>query len=342
MEKILIVKGGKGGDGCVAFRREKFRPRGGPDGGNGGRGGCVIFEADENLSSLEHINFSQIQAQNGENGKSGGCHGANGKDLVIKLPLGVIIRDVEKNVLIKDLQKHRESVVVAIGGKGGRGNRSFATPTNQAPTYAEKGQDGQIRKLRLELKIIADIGIIGLPNSGKSTLLSKISKARPKIGAYLFTTLHPNLGVIEDEKYRTLTLADLPGIIEDATKGRGLGTKFLKHIERTRFLLHLVDVSSSAIMPPDKAYRVVRNEIKQYSKALYNKPELVVANKSDLPGFKKGIALLKKAVKKRVTCISALTGRGIPNLKKTLFKIALKHLVSRLSSNSQENRNPGS
>lgn len=320
---IIKIRAGKGGDGCVSFRREKFVPKGGPDGGDGGRGGSVIIEADPAVESLEKLpSLPELCAEDGENGKSKGCKGKDGKDLIIKVPPWTLVYDYEKKILLKDLNRPGMQITIARGGRGGKGNKALATSRNRTPAYAQKGEEGEKRIIALELKCLADVGIIGLPNSGKSTLLSKLSKARPKIGDYLFTTLIPNLGVIEDEKSRTLTIADLPGIIEGAHKGKGLGSYFLRHVERTRVLLHLIDVSANAIKPPHEAYKIIRSEIASYSSVLSDKPEIVVANKIDLPGWKRGVKLLKETTGKEVISISALKGTGLQKLKKAIWATA--------------------
>jgi len=303
----IKVSGGKGGNGCCSFRREKFIPKGGPDGGTGGKGGDVIISAEENFNTLHHLShIPKFVAGNGSPGSSKNCSGKNGRNLIIKVPPGTIIKDVEKNCVLKDIKKG-ESIVIAKGGKGGRGNRSFATPTNQAPHIYEKGEEGEKRTLKLELKLIADVGIIGLPNAGKSTLLSKLSAAHPKIANYPFTTLSPCLGIVAVNKDKTFLMADLPGLIEGAHKGIGLGSKFLKHIERTKILCHIVDVSAYSAKPPSEAYKIVRKELGLYSDALSQKPEIVAANKIDMDTGK-GYKELSKIVP-NVFKISALTGK---------------------------------
>ncbi len=318
-EIVLKMKGGNGGRGCVSFRREKFVPKGGPDGGDGGRGGDIVLKADENYNTLYHlIHRPQYAAQDGEDGRGRKCSGRNGCSLDVPVPVGTMVRDVDRNVLLKDLRRHGEEVVVCRGGKGGWGNQHFATPTRQAPRKAEPGVPGEARRVRLELRMIADVGLVGLPNAGKSTLLARLSAARPKIAEYPFTTLTPSLGILKGDDFRTLVLADLPGIIEGAHEGRGLGDAFLRHIERTRLILHLVDVSPPAMKPPLEAYRIIRKELEGYSAPLAAKPELVVATKTDVTGAGKGAAALRRKVE--ALEISAATGKGLPGLARALFR----------------------
>lgn len=319
-ELKVQIKAGDGGNGCVSFWREKFVAKGGPDGGDGGKGGDVIFEADENYNTLAHLAKSPIyRAESGKPGSGQKCSGKAGRDLLIKLPPGTIIRDAASGAILKDLNKPGDRIVICKGGRGGKGNQHFATPTNQAPRKAIPGGKGEERKLRLELKMIADVGIIGLPNAGKSTLLSILSHARPKIAGYPFTTIVPSLGILQQSPMETLVIADLPGIIEGAHQGKGLGDQFLRHIERTRVLLHLVDVSPEALQPAAKAYRTVRKELESYSETLAGRPELVVANKVDVPGSKKIVKALEKECGAEVLEISAATGKGLPPLVGRLF-----------------------
>jgi GTP-binding protein len=291
----------------------------GPDGGDGGRGGDVVLVADENYNTLYHlIHRPQYSAQSGEPGGRKNCSGKNGRELVVRVPVGTFVRDADRNLLLKDLGKIGERLIVCKGGKGGRGNQHFATPTNQTPRNAEPGRPGEERRVRLELKMIADVGLVGLPNAGKSTLLSRLSAARPKIASYPFTTLVPSLGILKASEWETLVLADLPGIIEGAHEGKGLGDRFLKHIERTRLILHLVDVSPEALQPPVEAYRVIRKELEAYSPTLASKPEVVVATKADVTGSKEGAAALRKKLK-GVLEVSAATGEGLKKLAQELF-----------------------
>ena len=320
-EIVLLMKAGDGGPGCLSFLREKYRPKMGPDGGDGGKGGDVILEADGNYNTLYHlIHRPRYTAENGRPGAGRKCHGRNGRDLLIKVPVGTLVRDLDRKVLLKDLGRPGERVVVCRGGRGGRGNARFATPTCQTPRRAEPGQPGEERRILLELKMIADVGLVGLPNAGKSTLLARISAARPKIGCYPFTTLVPNLGVVQGEEYRTLVAADLPGLIEGAHEGRGLGDTFLRHAERTRVLLLLVDVSPGAFRPPGEAYRVLRRELERYSPSLAAKPRVVAATQIDLPGTRAGLRVLRRQAGP-VHPVSAVTGEGVEDLVRELFRV---------------------
>ena len=320
-EVVLKMKAGAGGNGCVSFRREKFVPKGGPDGGDGGKGGDVVVEADENYNTLYHlIHRPQYRARPGGNGSGQKCAGRNGHDLVVPVPVGTILRDLDRKAVLKDLRAHGERVVVCRGGKGGRGNQRFATATTQTPRRAEPGRPGQERRVRFDLKMIADVGLVGLPNAGKSTLLARVSAARPKVAGYPFTTLVPSLGIVKAGDYRTFVAADLPGIIEGAHEGKGLGARFLRHIERTRVILHLVDVSREAVTPPVEAYRTIRRELENYSPVLAGKPEVVVATKIDLTGARKNAAALRKAVKTLLE-VSSPTGKGLAELVRELFRV---------------------
>jgi GTP-binding protein len=316
----ILIKGGDGGNGCVSFRREKFIPKGGPDGGDGGKGGNVILVADGSLATLyDFKGKARFEAGRGRHGRGKNQTGKDGEDVTIRLPVGTIVRDGERHHLLKDLQQEGERLVVAKGGKGGRGNKHFASPTNQAPRYATPGEEGRERVLELELELIADVGIVGLPNAGKSTLLSRLSNAHPKIASYPFTTLAPMLGIMECPDGERLVLADIPGLIEGAHEGRGLGDAFLRHIERTRLLLHVVDCSG--VPPFDNAVQAcetVRKELALYSKRLAALPSIVVANKMDVPAASKHRTLLEKHLKKKLPAVSGVTGKG---LKKLAFEI---------------------
>lgn len=278
----IYVKAGDGGNGCIAFRREKFVPKGGPAGGDGGKGGDVIIEADENLDTLLDFHYKRhYYAERGEHGKGKNQKGKDGEDLIIKVPVGTLIIDVETGELLADLVFHGQRVVVAKGGKGGRGNASFATSTRQTPYFAEKGEKGEERWLYLELKLLADVGLVGLPNAGKSTLLSKITNATPEIAPYPFTTKTPNLGVVEREDF-AFTVADIPGLIEGAHENKGMGDEFLRHIERTLVLVFVLDGSDWEIAP-ERAYEILQKELYLYSPKLLEKPRIIVVNKIDLP-----------------------------------------------------------
>ncbi len=282
-EAEIHVKAGDGGNGCVSFRREKYIPKGGPDGGDGGNGGSVVFEADSSKDTL--LDFSgkhHWKAERGEAGMGKKMYGYTGEDLVIKVPVGTLIYDTDQNTLLADLDKAGRKIVIARGGKGGRGNWHFKGPTNQAPRYAEPGTEGQERNLKLELKLIADVGLVGLPNAGKSTLLSVISAARPKIAAYPFTTMTPQLGIAELGPDRRIVVADIPGLIEGAQHGAGLGHAFLKHIERTKIIVHLIDLFPPDQSDPAENYRKIRKELEAFSEVLATKHEVIAANKLDL------------------------------------------------------------
>lgn len=321
-EATIHVIGGNGGDGCLSFRREKFVPRGGPDGGDGGNGGDVIMEADPNLSTLmELVSRETYRAGNGAHGTSKNRHGASGVDVVILVPVGTIVKDVETDLVLKDLGEPGQRIVVARGGKGGRGNACFATAVNQAPRHYEEGEESEQRRLALELKLVADVGLIGEPNAGKSTLLSRISAAHPKIAPYPFTTLQPELGIVDVDGYRTITVADLPGLIKDAHCGKGLGDEFLRHIERTRILVHVLDAASTDGADPVATYREIRRELTLYSESLGAKPEIVAANKMDLPDAEEGLGRLQEALDVEVMPISAVTGQGVRDLVAQMLRL---------------------
>ncbi len=268
-EVRIYVKGGDGGDGCVSFRRERFIPRGGPNGGDGGKGGDVIIRASKEIDTLLDVTSKvKFIAEDGGKGQNRNKNGKNGKDLIINVPKGTLIKDLKSGRIIKDLKENDESITIARGGRRGRGNAYFKSPTNQTPRFAEEGRNGKERWLKLELKLIADVGIIGLPNAGKSTFLSRISSARPKIADYPFTTLQPQLGIVELEDYKRLVFADIPGLIEGAHSGTGLGNTFLRHIERTRVVVHLIDISATDLL---ETYNLVRNELALFSSRLSEK-----------------------------------------------------------------------
>jgi len=308
----INVKGGKGGQGCLSFRREKYVPRGGPDGGDGGKGGDVIICAKESLTSLSHlIGRKSFNAGNGRPGEGKKKTGRSGEDVVVEVPPGTLVKNRDFGNVLKDLKSPEDSVRVAKGGRGGRGNAVFATSENQAPRYTEEGKEGEERYLLLELKLMVDVGIIGLPNAGKSTLLSRVSRATPKIADYPFTTLEPNLGMVEIAPFQEIVMADIPGIIEGAHEGHGLGDKFLRHVERSRFLLHLIDLSPFSDLSLVEAYQTIRNELEEYSPELSGKPELVVGNKIDIPGYEENLEAFEKFFKKKICVISAVTGENL-------------------------------
>ncbi|NLC57632.1 MAG: GTPase ObgE [Armatimonadetes bacterium] len=319
-EALLHVKAGKGGNGIVAFRREKFVPQGGPAGGNGGRGGDVILEVDTNKNTLLDFQHRQLhQAGNGKNGGSSNKQGADGASLTLKVPPGTLVYDAESGDLLADLtgQPEHERCVVARGGRGGRGNAAFATARNQAPRFAENGEPGEERRLRLQLKLLADVGLVGFPNVGKSTLISRVSAARPKIADYPFTTLVPNLGVVRLDSWQSFVMADIPGLVEGAHEGAGLGHQFLRHVERTRVLIHLLDVSGMTGRDPVADYHTINRELAAYSPRLASLPQLVALNKVDLPGATEVAAAAREALAaegRPVFAISAVTGEGVPAL----------------------------
>lgn len=291
----ISVKAGKGGDGMVAFRREKYVPDGGPWGGDGGKGGSVIFQVDEGLRTLMDFRYNRkFKAQAGEKGMTKGMHGRGAQDLVIRVPQGTTVRDAETGKVLTDLVENGQEFVVAKGGRGGRGNIRFATPKNPAPEIAENGEPGEERDLQLELKILADVGLVGFPSVGKSTLLSVVTAAKPKIGAYHFTTIVPNLGMVRTKSGDSFAMADLPGLIEGASQGVGLGTQFLRHIERTRVILHVIDMSASEGRDPYEDYLAINHELETYNLRLMERPQLIVANKMDMPEAEENLKVFRE------------------------------------------------
>jgi GTP-binding protein len=318
-EARIAVEAGRGGDGCVAFRREKYVPFGGPAGGDGGDGGSVYCQVDPQLNTLlDFTGKHHWKAENGRPGSGNNRHGRNGRDLIIRVPPGTIIYDDDRGVILKDLVSDSEQVRVARGGRGGRGNSYFKSSTNQAPRQFETGGEPQMRNLRLELKLIADAGLVGKPNAGKSTLLSRLSAARPKIAAYPFTTLEPQLGIVELSRYRRFVLADIPGLIEGAHLGAGLGDAFLRHIERTRVVVHVVDIAPLAGDPVED-YHAIRNELAQYSPKLAAKPELIGANKMDLTDAEDRLARFREKVEGEVLAVSGVAGQGLERFTERLW-----------------------
>jgi GTP-binding protein len=314
-EVEVRFEAGKGGDGCMSFRREKYVPLGGPDGGDGGDGGSVILVAREGVDSLSALAHRKFwKAEHGERGQGANCHGASAEDLVLPVPPGTVIIDAEHGHVLKDLEKPGEQVVVARGGKGGKGNMRFKSSTNRAPREFTPGDPGEARTVRLELKLIADVGLVGKPNAGKSTLLSRLSRARPEIAPYPFTTKHPNLGRVTIDAERTFVMADIPGLIEGAHAGAGLGHEFLRHIERTGILVHLVEPEPTDGSDALENYRTIRGELEQYSDALAQRQEIVVATKADVPGAEEFRERLAKEVGRDVLLISAVTGQGLNQL----------------------------
>lgn len=303
LDQVTIdVKAGKGGDGMVAFRREKYVPDGGPAGGDGGHGGDVILVVNEGLRTLMDFRFNRhFKATPGENGMSKGMHGRGAEDTYVKVPPGTTVRDAETGALLGDLVTEGQTLVVARGGRGGRGNTRFASPRNPAPELAENGEPGQERKIELELKVLADVGLVGFPSVGKSTLLSVISSARPKIGAYHFTTLVPNLGVVTTTDGRSFAVADLPGLIEGASQGVGLGTQFLRHIERTRVILHVIDMSGMEGRDPYEDYLAINKELESHNLRLLERPQIIVANKMDMPESEENLKAFKEKLQAQKT-----------------------------------------
>jgi len=319
-EVNIYVKAGNGGRGAVSFRREKYIPKGGPDGGDGGDGGNVVIKVNSHLRTLSHIHNNQkFKAKNGGDGMGSLKHGANGEDTIIEVPPGTVVYDKKTMQVIADLTENEQSFIVARGGKGGRGNAYFKSPTNQTPYYAQKGLPGEEKEILLELKMIAHIGLVGYPNAGKSTLISRITNARPKVANYPFTTLKPNLGVMTiDDKFTSILVADIPGIIEDAHKGKGLGLEFLKHIERTKVILYVLDISDQ----PLQKFEILQRELKSYSTTLYERDFLVALNKIDLISLEKCEKVKKEFlfITEDVYPISALTGKGLKELKVAMYK----------------------
>jgi GTP-binding protein len=315
-EAKITVRSGSGGKGCVSFRREKFVPRGGPDGGAGGKGGDIILKTTSRKRTLYHFRFqNHFKAENGTNGQGKQKTGKNGQNLIIELPPGTLVFDADTGHLIKDLVSTDETFVLLTGGRGGQGNTKFKTSTHRTPRFAQPGEPGETKTLKLELKLLADVGIIGLPNAGKSTLIAAISSARPKIGNYPFTTLTPSLGVVRINGAEPFIVADIPGLIKGAHQGTGLGTKFLRHIERTRILVHLIDVSAIDPDDPLSGYDTINHELAMHNEKLAQKPQIVVLNKMDLPGARQRAEIFQSALKmKKTILISALTGQGLAEL----------------------------
>lgn len=313
----IYVKAGNGGDGMVAFRREKFVPNGGPAGGDGGKGADVVFVVDEGLRTLVDFRFKRIfKADHGEHGMSKSMHGRGAEDLVVKVPQGTIVKDIDTGEIIADLVAHGQRAVIAKAGRGGRGNKRFATPANPAPELSENGEPGQERNVQLELKVLADVGLVGFPSVGKSTLLSVVSAARPKIAAYHFTTIVPNLGMVDAGDGRSFVMADLPGLIEGASQGVGLGHQFLRHIERTRVIVHVIDMSGSEGRVPYEDYMAINNELEQYNLRLMERPQIIVANKMDMPDAEENLNEFKTKIAEDIPVfpISAVTKTGLREL----------------------------
>lgn len=320
----ISLKAGDGGNGITAYRREKYVPFGGPAGGDGGKGASVVFEVGEGLRTLLDFRYQRhFKASKGENGQSSNMHGKNAEDLVLKVPPGTIIKNVETDEVLADLVEDGQRAVVAKGGRGGRGNSRFATPRNPAPDFSEKGEPGEELDVSLELKLLADVGLVGFPSVGKSTLLSIVSKAKPKIGAYHFTTIKPNLGVVSTPDQRSFVMADLPGLIEGASDGVGLGHQFLRHVERTKVIVHMVDMSGSEGREPIEDYKVINQELAAYEQRLEDRPQIVVANKMDLPESQDNLILFKEEIGEDVPVIPVSTITR-DNIDQLLYAIADK------------------
>jgi len=312
-EVKIQVEAGNGGDGCTAFRREKYVPMGGPDGGNGGRGSNIIFQVDEGLHTLLDLRYHRIiKGKRGEHGRGKNQYGKNAEDVYIKVPPGTVVTDLDTGLILADLSHKKDEVIVANGGRGGRGNRAFATSNNPAPAVSERGEEGEKKTLKVELKLLADVGLVGMPSVGKSTILSMVSASKPKIAAYHFTTLVPNLGVARAKDGRSFVIADLPGLIQGASLGEGLGDEFLRHIERTRVIAHVVDMSGFEGRDPFDDYRIINQELKDFNTKLLEKPQIILANKMDLEGAKEHLEAFRKQVGSvPIYEISAMQNRGL-------------------------------
>ena len=312
-EVTVELMAGDGGNGCMAFRREKYIEMGGPYGGNGGRGANIIFKVDEGLNTLLDLRYKRvIKGSKGENGLGKGKHGAKADDVIVRVPMGTVITDLESGLIIADLVKKDDSVIAAYGGRGGRGNIALATRTNPAPSFCENGEPGEVKKVKVELKLLADVGLVGLPSVGKSTFISRVSAAKPKIATYHFTTLSPNLGVVKASGNRSFVIADLPGLIEGASLGEGLGDKFLKHIERTRIIAHVIDMSSFEGRDPYQDYLIINKELEDFNPNILKKPQIILANKMDGINSLENLAKFSEKVKNtEIYPISSITGEGI-------------------------------
>ena len=328
-EVILEVHAGDGGNGCIAFRREKYIPMGGPFGGNGGRGSNIIFQVDTGLHTLLDLRYQKhIKGKRGEHGMGKNQNGKNSEDIIIKVPQGTVVTDLDTNLIIADLKDKDSRALICQGGRGGRGNTAFKTPSNPAPNFAENGEPGEGKKIKVELKLLADVGLVGLPSVGKSTIISVVSRSKPKIAAYHFTTLTPNLGVCKDAKGRSFVMADLPGLIEGASQGEGLGDRFLRHIERTKVIAHVIDMSASEGRDPYEDYQLINNELKAFNEKLLKKPQVILANKMDIEGAKENLEAFQKKVDVPIFPISAMNQEGLDPV--------LTHLADMLETIEEE------
>ena len=320
-EVKMKVIAGKGGDGCTSFRREKYIPNGGPDGGNGGKGANIIFKADEGLRTLIDLRYNKLlKAKKGQHGEGSNKYGRSADDLIIKVPTGTTVSDIETGLIIADLKKHNEEAIIAYGGRGGRGNKSFVTLANKAPEISEYGEPGEERDIKVELKLLADVGLVGLPSVGKSTFIASVTAAKPKIAAYHFTTLSPNLGVTKTNDGRSFVIADLPGLIKGASLGEGLGDQFLRHIQRTKAIAHIIDMSGIEERDPYEDYLIINKELEDFDKKLMKKPMIILANKMDIVGAKENLEeFRKKVTDKKIFEISAQNKEGLNNV---LFELA--------------------
>jgi len=344
-EATIEVHAGKGGDGSASFRREKFVPRGGPDGGDGGRGGSIHAVADRNINTLVDYRFARIhRAKNGEPGRGSDCYGKSAEDIVLRVPVGTVVCDLDNGEVIADLASHEQRALLAQGGNGGLGNLHFKSSTNRAPRQFTRGMPGESRKLKLELKVLADVGLLGMPNAGKSTFVRAVSAARPKVADYPFTTLHPNLGVVRVDQNRSFVVADIPGLIEGAAEGAGLGHQFLRHLQRTRLLLHLVDVAPfDADTDPVAEARAIVNELRKYDEALFFKPRWLALNKTDLVPAAARAAVTQKFIadfgwEGKSFIISALTGEGCKELIYAIMEYLDKDKEALTAKDAKENR----
>lgn len=314
-EVIIKIEAGHGGDGCLAFRREKYIPMGGPYGGNGGKGSDIKFVVDEGLHTLIDLRYmKKIKGNKGENGRGKNQNGAGANDIIIKVPQGTVITDNDTGLILADLKHKNDEVIVAYGGRGGRGNTAFKTQSNPAPNFAENGEPGEERTLKVELKLLADVGLVGLPSVGKSTIISKVSASKPKIAAYHFTTLTPNLGVCRTKDGRSFVMADLPGLIEGASLGEGLGDRFLRHIERTRVIAHVIDMSGFEGRDPYEDYVLINKELENFNPKILNKPQLIIANKMDMENALENLENFKKKVDAPIYPVSAISNEGLENV----------------------------